>query len=641
MLPPRTESEAFDLIQAMEAYYRDAFAGFAEDDLFYEGQLDKLFKVPPGFDPTIPTTARAVVDEAVDNVAPADVLVTYAPRGVSKAAEQDADLCRRYIRNLIQYWRTSGNDIDIVRDFLKNLFKSGKAVFKVAPDWSLWPQLSDDAIEEIKMAAGGDEKAYKLALKERVELIERVRSENVPIYCRSISPACIMEDPTVSTRKLWIIERYDASPEEIRNTYAVDSETLREYHRVSFPVHEVWTATYIDWEGRLHKGWHYVFVNWECIRSEENPYDELPYVVKYSGFGREAYEGKPEYKSVGFFTRQTKSMLLAQMRRFTHLDAIMSQLAFPIAFLDQTAEMHDISFAPGAVNFVPERTMANIKDMWVQPRIPDAEYMNSLNAIAEQIERGTVQRAIRGAGVPGTTSAAQYGAITSQARLRLDSAVQATEQALSWVASMALKYIDRVLKAETSIFVAEDRTTKYTIGPKNIRGRYMVQVKFQPNEDAIKERKLVLANDAIVKGGLSPYDAYVYAGFDNPTEMIARKMASEVLDDPLIRRWLAKQLLAEWGEDADAIEMDARAEEAAKQMRLRELTQALELGTMRGGFPVPGGNEMPLPPEEQAAAPQGPPGVGLPGVAQGAPAGIQQGPVQAMMNDIGALQDGV
>ena len=43
-----------------------------------------------GFDLTIPTTLRAIVDEAIDNVMPADIQVHYAPRNVSKKAEEEA-----------------------------------------------------------------------------------------------------------------------------------------------------------------------------------------------------------------------------------------------------------------------------------------------------------------------------------------------------------------------------------------------------------------------------------------------------------------------------------------------------------------------------------------------------------------------
>lgn len=640
MLPPQTSDEAWELCIRMEDYYAEAFNGFEEDDIFYEGLLDEFFNVPAGAHVTIPTTARAVVDEAVDNATPKNLLVSYSPRKNTKSAEADADTVRMFIKAMWLYWRSRGGDIDVLRDFLKNLFKSGKAVFKVAPDWSLWPQLTDDTKAEIRASAKNEKEAEEV-MAERADLIKKVRAENFPYFCRSIAPACIMEDPSVSTRKLWIIERYEASVEEIRATYALDVEELREYWAVSYPVHEVWTATHIDWRGRLVPGKHWVFVNWELVRESDNPSYELPYVVKYSGLGREAYEGKPEYKSVGFYTRQNKSMFLAEMRRFTHFDAIMSQLAYPIAFLDLQAEMHSIDFTPGAVNYVPERVMAQVDKMWVQPKIPDAEYLASLGAIGSQIERGTVQRAIRGAGVPGTDSAAQLGMITQQATLRIDSAIQATEQAVTEVSAKVLWNIEHQLKDEVGIRAA-GQSGQIKIGPKNIQGHYAVSLTFAPNDEQTKERKLVLANDAITKGGLSRYDAYVFAGFENPTELIARSLADKLMQEPLIMRFFAKQALKEWGEDADALEMEARVEEAKKQAHLSEVMNMLQLGALTevgdpntpDGSPPGGGAPMPSVP------PDGPPAQGLP-MQPGSPAAAISGPAAGVVQDINALQAGV
>lgn len=630
MLPPRDPDDVWLLIQSMESYYKGAFNNFREDDLFYEGEIDLFFQTPAGFDITVPTTARAVVDEAVDNAAPSDLLVAYSPRKRTKKAEEDADAVRLGTKNLWRWWRTHSNDIDIVRDFLKNLFKSGKACFKIAPDWSLWPALSPDVREGL-MKDGGKE-----AVLDRVTLLEKVRGENTPLYCRSIPPSCIMESPHLG-RKLWIIERYQATYEEIRDTYALLDEDLNyPWNTVGYRVYEYWSATYVDRDGSLQKGKHMVFINAECVKDVDNPYDELPYVVKYSGYGRESYEGRPEYKSVGFYTRPNKSMFLAEMRRFTHLEAIMSQLAFPIAFLSKSAESPELSFAPGAVNFVDDDTLMHIDKMWVQPAIPDAEYISSLNTIAAQIERGTVQRALRGANPQGANSGAQYGMMNSQAKLRIESAVAATEQAMSLISELALYFIDKILEDDISIYIAENRTERTTLGPNNIKGHYTVDVHFQPNEEAIKERKLVLAADAIAKGVMSPYDALVYAGFDNPSEIIQRMLAYKVLEDPIIMRAMAKEALNEWGFDADQLEMDERIKDAEKQFALREMINQLQLGTMRGvGDPMSAnGSPPPAPPE----TPNGPAGAGLPLVAQGAPAAVQSAPVQAAAQDIQSLQ---
>ena len=650
MLPPETEQEVVQLIRYMESYYQAAFDGFEEDVIFYEGLLDEIIEPPEGYDITIPTTARAVVDEAVDNVTPSDVIVFYPPRSIGETPEKNADEVRRFVRGMWLYWRQRSNDIDVVRDFLKNLFMSGKACFKVAPDWGLWPQLGEETEKELR-AEGGH-----TAVMEAVEAIERVREDNFPIFCRSIPPNCIMEDPTVGGRKLWVIERYTEGLAEVRNLYSKDApELLEGFWPLDFPVHELWTATYVNPNGKVVKGKHWVFVNWEKVREEDNPYDELPYVIKHSGFGREAYEGKPEYKAVGFYTRQTKSMFLAEARRFMQFDAIMSQVAYPIAFLpdDVTDEM--ISFSPGSVNYVPDSVMQNIGNVWLKAPIPDAEHLSSLQLIGNQIERGTVQRALRGAGVPGTDSAAQYGMIAGQAKTRIESAKSSTEEAMSEVSERALRFIDRIFKTKLSTFVGEDSARSHSIGPKEIKGHYRTRIQFQPNEDAVKERKLVLANDAISKGGLSRYDAYVFAGFENPWELIERKNADDLMQEPLIKRAMAKDVLKQWGIDADALELQERQEEAEKQRTLSMMAQMMNIGTPPGGEPMsPDGNpanmgQTPpaLMPPEGMAPPGGPPpqmsgdmGAGLP-LPGGAPPAAQEAPVAGMMRDLQSMAGGV
>ncbi len=636
MLPPQTEDECIELINAMEAVYAEAMEGFDEDVMFYEGQLDAFIEIPEGFEITIPTTPRAVVDEAVDNATPFDINVYYPARGKRKNHEQDADNVRRFIRAVWKYWRTRGSDIDPVRDFLKNLFMSGKAIYKVAPDWTLWPQLSEEQEKELR-------KKGRKALSDHVEMLERIRKENFPLFIRSIAPQCIMEDPTLGPRKLWVIERYQASPAEIRNYYAAHVPEFRDYYNASLPVHEIWTASYVDFNGEFRQGQRWLFVNYELVDQRDNTHHELPYVIKYSGFGREAYEGRPELKAVGFYTRPNKSMFLAEMRRLTQVDAIMQEVAFPVAFLPDVVDAEQIDFSPGYVNYVPEEVMQFADKIWLTPQIPSADYLNSLQIIGNQIERGTVQRALRGAGVPGTDSAAQYGMLNNQARMRIESAKMATAEAMSWASEQVLKYIDVDLGDDVSCFVAERESGDHRIGPRNINGHYRVSIEFQPNEDAVKERRLILANDAISKGGLSHWDAYTFAGFENPWELIERRNADELMQEPLIKRALAKRTLKEWGEDVEALELEERAEQAQTQMAVSQLAQQMQIGTPRGGDPMsPDGNPanaMPTPAALQP--PQPPPQQGQPGmfaVPAGAPSAAQSSPVTGLVRDIKSLQ---
>lgn len=648
MLPPRNKDEAEDLILRYEDYYAKSFRGFEEDDMFYEGDLEHLVSAPDGFPVTIPTTGRAIVDEATDAIVPQDFLVNYPPRGLTKVAEADAQNNMRFVHNGIKHVRKVSADIDPIRDFARNLFRSGKACFKVVPDYTLWPLLGSD--EEEKLRSAGSEK-----LKKRAELIQKIRQENFPYTVRSLAPQCIMEDPTIAGRKLWMCERYTMNNSEVKSLYSVDIPEMRErdfWGYESYMIHELWTLPYVDYKGRYEPGRQFIFVNYEMVLEKEHGLTKLPYILRYSGYGRESYNAQPELKSVGFYTPQVKSMLLAECRRNTHFDAIMSQFAYPVAFMPESMEDAGLSLEPGAVNYVPDVMMANIGNMFAKAPIAAPEYLQSLNYISSQIERGSVARSVRGAPLPGADSAAQYGMQSNAGKLRLDSCQQATESAVGELGSLFLYYTDQVLEAPVSVFAAESPVTKYTASPKTIKGHYAVSVTFQPNEDAIKERKLILANDAINKGGLSPYDALVFAGFDNPVELIGRRMAWDVLMSDPIRQHMAKEQLREWGVDADAMEIEAAAKDQEKQLALRDMANAMNVG---------GYDNAPAPPE--GAPPEGmemgppppnamPPGADPGQMPQQGPTGPMGGPggapqqqipaeMAGMMQDLNSLNGGV
>lgn len=583
----------------MQGYYAPARRNFEEDIQFYEGDFEGLVTLPEGYALTIPSTLRAVVDEAIDNIMPHDIQVNYPPRGVSKKAEEDADSVRRFLRGLYRHWRRNGSDIDFLRDFGKNLFMSGFGCLKMVPDYTLWPVLPKDDEAALK-AAGGTK------LKERVKQIKELRERHTPLICRSLPPLNVLLDPVVGGRKLWLVEMYECSTEEVQDMYAKYEPDFRQVYRFTnkHRIWEIWTATHANWKGEVQEGRHWVFCDERLLNAEDddqtNPYGDLPYVPKYSGHGRESHQGAPETKSVGFYTKQVKSLGKAEARRLSQLDAMVAQLAFPIGILPMSVDPDTFDTSPGAMNFVPDEVLQNSEKIWLKAPIPDAAIVASLRTIGSQIERGTTQAALRGAAVPGTDSASQLGLYTSQSKLRLDSVQQAMEDAVAQLFSMALRYIDQTLKDKVSVFVAEKDTARYTLGPGQIQGRYDVSVTFMPNEEQVKERKLALASDAIVKGGMSPYDALVFAGFENASEIIERRFAYDIMQEPLIKRSIGRDMLKEWGIDADAVELEEQMEMGMAQKMLSDFMNALATGSMRGaGDPMtptgspPGGGPPP------------------------------------------------
>ena len=70
MLPPENTTKALELINLISGYYKNLRDQFSEDDDYYNGDLGNKVEVPEGFEVSIPTTARAIIDEAVDNIEP-------------------------------------------------------------------------------------------------------------------------------------------------------------------------------------------------------------------------------------------------------------------------------------------------------------------------------------------------------------------------------------------------------------------------------------------------------------------------------------------------------------------------------------------------------------------------------------------
>lgn len=623
----------------MEQHYAQCFIQFEEDDDYYEGNFEDLLELPNEFPVTLPTTGRAIVDEAVDNIDPEQIQITYPPRGDGPEQRQDADDTRMFLDGVWKHWRNHSSDIDPIRELGKCLFKNGKGAWKLVPDFTLYPSLSKAAAKRLRRQGPA-------AVKSAVEHIKRLREQNFALTLRSLPGSAVMEDPTVNKRKQWVIERYSGNTSEVQDWFAKWEDSFRDIEQnQAHQIHEVWTAPTITPAGDYLPGQHFVLIDRVCKFQEENPFGYLPYVIRHSGFGRESYDGAPEMKAVGFYTPQVRSMLEAEARRTVHFDAIMSQLSFPVAFVSQRINLKNFSLAPGAINKVPDEVFANLDKLWVKAPIPQPEYMASLQQITEQIERGTTQRAIRGAGVPGTGSSAQLSQIVNQARLRLDPVRRQLESAVAEMNEKILMYVDQVEQSEMSVFVAEADTDRRTISPKKIRGRYVNSVQFMPAEEAVKERKLVLASDARAKGNMSRYDALEYAGFKDPQKMIARADADELLQDPIIKRAMAKQFLKDMGIDIAAIELEEQAEAAQAQVVLRDFANMIQSGSMRGvgdpnsptGAPQPGaGFSVPGQQTPQAAMAQFLPQTSAPA---GAPSAVENGaPVADLVRNIRQVQ---
>lgn len=642
MLAPKNTDDALLLIMAAELYYKQLDVAVEEDDNYYDGNIEHLIERPENTPIVIPTTARAVIDEAVAAVMPDRIRVTYPIRTNTKSGMENSESVAKFLAGVWDYWRAR-SDVDPISGFAKGLAASGKACWKIHIDYTLWPSLTEEMEKALR-----EQDDSGAALRKFAQNIKELRDTNFPLVCRPLPVKCVMEDPTVGSRKMWVIEKYEFTGDEVRNQYADYVEEFQDIGpgAIKYQIHEVWTASRVTPSGGWEQGRHWVFLNREMRVDEENTFDRLPYVIKYVGLGRETYDGRPELKAVGILTRQVKSMLLAEARRNLHFEAMFSQMAFPVAFLPKEVNITEFSLAPGAVNQVDQKVFDNIDKLWVSAPLPAPEYMQALSYIASQIERGTVQSSLRGAYTPGTHSAAQQGQLFQAAQQRVKPIEQALVSGVVEANELILYMIDKVLQSNLSLWTAEEKIGKRSIGPKNIKGHYVNYVEFMPSEDSEKERKLVLAMNAKTQGGFGRWDALNYAGFDNATEIIARADADLLMQEPLVRRAQAKEFLKDaMGIDIDIEELGEQMNQGLQQVTLRDWANFLQSGAMRGvGDPMSGnGNSNPSPQEAIQAGQQPGPAMaqfGAPPMAtpSGNPAALQQNdPLSGLVENLNSV----
>ncbi len=164
--------------------------------------------VPEDIPITRPSTPAAVIDEATDNsdFNPQWLSLRTPTYGLTETAEKNASMLRSWCLGWLLQQLVAGNDVSPYRDWLKNLYLTGKAVYKVVYDHEQWPtakqpkHISNEAWRKIQVAQDAEREFMN------------------PVVLRSIDPMAVYEEPTVGEKR-WLIEAYDRTAEEIQATY--------------------------------------------------------------------------------------------------------------------------------------------------------------------------------------------------------------------------------------------------------------------------------------------------------------------------------------------------------------------------------------------------------------------------------------
>lgn len=573
----------------------------AELESFYE-QTWKLEGVPSNIEITIPSTARAVVDEATDHsdFNPEWLKIRLPTYGLANDSEINASKLRSFLIGWLNYQLEYANDVSPFRDWIKNVYIHGKGVYKVVTDYDRWPQLS--------IPAGTSEKEGK-------QIRDAVSAERefagIPATLRSIYPLALWEDPSIGEKK-WAIEVYEGYAPEIlplyedwipQKTGESGSKMTREEYEETNATLSVWDCYELDKVDGKNGLWHQVLISEVSIAAADAstvdanlispangpegiaawlPNEPFPYSVKFSGLGRQS-SGKYEEKARGILAAVT-SLLKAEARRLTQLDAIIAQMAWPTIFVTGSRARFSVAFGPNVVNYVPLGTTVTP----ITPQIPAGPVQAALATVQSGIERGTFGSVIRGDKPPNTTSAAQLAILSGQARLRFGAINTQHQAALAEVSAKVAHIVKKVIGEPVTIWQTDDtdaeNDSKLVIKPSEIPDRLVVRYAISTDPAEQRDREIQLASFMYDKGAIDLEEFRERCGIRDTAAMRRRVIRDKVLmESPAVIAALGEQYILESGYDLESLTMEKAMRDMLIIRRQQQLQEQI-FGGQNGGM---------------------------------------------------------
>lgn len=606
--------------RAVEEYQRVWRAEARTNELLYE-QKWKMTGIPDNIPITIPSTARAIIDEATDHTDfdPMWIRIFTPTYGLDQDAEETAGRIRNFFPGWMRYNISHLNDVSPFRDYTKNMYIFGKAVYKVFYDKEEWPQL------EVPEGTKED------AARKMGEMVERDREFVIPIPCRSIHPLALYEDPTLG-QKRWAIEVYEHDAMEVTGLYTnwVPMRVKDDGSRMSVDEFleqapderrvRIWDCYQIGREDDVDGIYHQVLID-ETPAGEGEPTtpplassatgpavflpnEPFPYVIKFSGLGRQS-GGKYEEKARGLLYG-VQSLLHAEGRRLTQLDSIISSLAWPTLFVTGPRSRVRVEYGPNVVNYVP----AGVQVETVSPQIPSGPIQSSLAVLQAGIERGTFGSVIRGDKPPQTTSAAQLAILSGQARLRFGAIKIHQEAALTESFQKVGRIIKDVIKEPITVWQVEDadqpEPSKLELKPSDLTDKLSLHIEIITDPIEERERRAQLAIFLLESGIIDVEEARERAGIRDTASMRRRVIRDKVLNEsPMVLAALGEEYLLESGYDLESLAL----EKAMRDMLiLRKQQEAQEriMGPTPGQVSQPGSAASGLTPAQLGGSPGAP-----------------------------------
>lgn len=545
-----------------------ADALIAEELYELRWQMDGM---PDNIPLTMPSTGRAIIDEATDHsdFDPRWIRVHTPTYGLSEDASADSSRLRAFFPGWLYYQLSHANDVSPVRDYIKNMYIYGKGVWKVFWDRESWPEA---AVTEGMV----ESEAYEAETK-----ADKAREFVMPIIMRSIHPTALLEDPTLGEKR-WAIEVYEHAPLEIRDLYSEWRPESLTTEQLEDPDHviTVLDCYQIGEEDGIPGIYHQVLIDEgdEVVSEATNrvfcPYEPFPYIVKFSGLGRQS-GGRYEEKARGLLFA-VESLLKAEGRRMTQLDYIISSMAWPTLFVNGPRSKFRIAYGPNVVNYIP----SGVQVTTVTPQVPAGPIQAALATLQAGIERGTFGSVIRGDKPPQTTSAAQLAILSGQARLRFGATKIHTDAALMEAFQKVAYLAKYAVKSDLTLWQWDDTDAespgKLVLKASDIPDPFVLHVEVMSDPIEEQERRAQFGAFLWEKGLIDWEDAAERAGVRDIAAMRRRIIRDKILfETPAVMQGLGEQYLLESGYDLESLTLEKAMRDMLILRRQQEMQASI------------------------------------------------------------------
>jgi len=545
-----TVQDIVDLRWELHPVFSEWHAQQDKDDKFYNLLFDVIAgNLPDGFDSVIPPSATTIVDLAADHAA-GNFPNLHVPRRKNTGdAEEKSTKMERWgqgfwYRNIQQEPR------NVLRDWAQSGGLRGALGGCLSYNPDVWP----DPPQPSKFG-GIDSDEYKEAKDEN----DALRKSAWPFPLKVIDPMELYPDPS-SDGKDFVIHAflrkvYDVLkvwpnwdrmvPGRVEPLKLTDTVEFIAYGDDTYRAYIVSGDMPITQPGTNRSGvppmrYGGYAMNPSQGGVQKHGYGFNPYFFSGGGFG--SAFGKPEHRYRGILTNVT-SLLAAEARRMTHLDAIVAQQAFPWILV---ADGLDPDMQLGGVTRVPMGQDIAKAVMQIRQNIPIAEIAQELQLLRAAIQRATIPDSLGAEPNKSEESGYLRSLKIGTGRARIRALGNSLERGVAWATSGAYRLVENKVKAEVSVWgagMASEREFA-TLGPKDIKGHYEVYATLTPS----------LPNDESVdiRNGISLYEhgltsardvMETYAGRENAIELLDERYSEDVLKSPEYQQQLIAKSL--------------------------------------------------------------------------------------------------